>query len=118
MSHNEPPAAPAEDPPSPGSAVAPQAAPAASSPTAGGGVTFDFQFNNVTYTVQVYAPDTNGQYGFQITQAATTIASLIYKDDNNWEISAGLPSALQVDTNLTVSKLNIDINKGTVTQPS
>jgi len=91
---------------------------AAATPTTGGGVTFDFVFNQVTYTAQVFAPDQNGQYGFKITQAATTIASLTYKDDQNWAIVAGLPSALQVDTNLTVSKLSIDINKGTVVAPS
>jgi hypothetical protein len=89
----------------------------AATSTTGGGVTFDFVFNSVTYTVQVYAPDQNGQYGFTITQATTTIASLIYKDDNNWSIAAGLPSALQVDTNLTVNKLSVDINKGTVVTP-
>ena len=81
----------------------------------GGGVTFDILFNNVNYTIQVQAPDPNGRYGFTITQATNTIASLLYKDENNWAIAAGLPSALQVDTNLTVNKLNIDINKGTVT---
>jgi hypothetical protein len=117
MSDIEPTSGPTANPPSPGSEVAPQAAAAAGSPAIGGGVTFDFVFNTITYTVQVYAPDAAGQYGFTITQAANTVASLIYKDDNNWAITAGLPSSLQVDTNLTVSKLSIDINKGTVTQP-
>ena len=117
MSDTEPATGPAGSLPTPGSEVAAQAPPPVS-PVTGGGVTFDFVFNNVTYTVQVYAPDANGQYGFKVTQAANTIASLIYKDDNNWEIAAGLPSALQVDTNLTVSKLSIDISKGTTTPPS
>lgn len=115
MSDIEPPAGPAADSPNAGSVAVPE--PAATTPTTGGGVTFDFVFNSVTYTVQVYAPDTNGQYGFTITSATNTIASLIYKDDNNWAIAAGLPSALQVDTNLTVSKLNVDIAKGTVVTP-
>lgn len=118
MSNTEPTTSPTGNPPGPGSEVMPPAAAATGSPTTGGGVTFDFVFNGVTYTVQVNAPDTFDQYGFIITQATTTIASLIYKDDNNWAISAGLPSALQVDTNLTVSKFNVDITKGTVTPPS
>jgi hypothetical protein len=107
---------PTGEPAPAGSAVAPQAAAAAAGQTVGGGVTFDFVFNGVTYTVQVYAPDNSAvpQYGFAVTQAGNTIASLIYRDDNDWAISVGLPSALQVDTNLTVNKLNIDINKGTV----
>jgi len=103
--------------PGSGSGVMPQGA-AAAAPTVGGGVTFDFLFNQVKYTATVFAPDPNGQYGFKITQGANTIASLVYKDDNNWAIAAGLPSALQVDTNLTVSTLNVDITKGTVTPPS
>lgn len=110
---------PATGPSKSGSEVAAQAAAAAASSTTGGGITFDFVFNSVTYTVQVYAPDTaTAEYGFTITQAGNTIASLIYKDDNNWAIAAGLPSNLQVDTNLMISKLNIDISKGTVTPPS
>jgi hypothetical protein len=92
----------------------PQAAAAAAS-TAGGGVTFDFVFNTVTYTAQVYVLDSHNQHGFTITQANTTIASLIYLDDNNWKISAGLPSGLQVDTNLKINTLNVDISKGTTT---
>jgi hypothetical protein len=119
MSDTEPTTGPTGNPPKPGSEVMPQATAAATSSTTGGGITFDFVFNSVTYTVQVYAPDaTTGEYGFAITQAGNTIASLIYKDDNNWAIAAGLPSNLQVDTNLMISKLNIDISKGTVTPPS
>jgi hypothetical protein len=116
VSDSEGTATPAADPPGSGAVEVPEAA-ATTTTTAAGGVTFNFDFNNVTYTVQVYAPDTNGQYGFTITQGTNTIASLIYKDDNDWAIAAGLPSALQVDTNLTVSKLNIDIRKGTVITP-
>ena len=118
MSGTEPTTGPTGNPPEPGAELVAQAATAAGSPTTGGGVTFDFVFNGVTYTVQVNAPDAAGQYGFTITQGGNTIASLIYKDDNNWAIAAGLPSSLQVDTNLTVSKLSIDISKGTVTQPA
>jgi hypothetical protein len=81
----------------------------------GGGVTFDFVFNTVTYTVQVYAPDANGQYGFAITQGTTTIASLIYKDTNDWKIAVGLPRSFEVDPNLTINTLTMDIQHGTVT---
>ena len=116
MSDSEGTATPAADPPGSGAVEVPEAA-AAATTTAAGGVTFNFDFNNVTYTVQLYAPDSNGQYGFTITQGANTIASLIYKDGNDWAIVAGLPSALQVDTNLTVSKFNININKGAVITP-
>jgi hypothetical protein len=106
----EPAAEPTGSPSTQASEMVPQAA-----STVGGGVTFDFVFNNVTYTAQVYATDSHGQYGFTITQANTTIASLIYLDDNDWKISAGLPSALQVDTNLKINTLSVDISKGTVT---
>ena len=118
MSDTEPTTDPTGNPPSSGAEVMAQTAAAVGAPTTGGGVTFDFVFNAVTYTVKVNAPDTVGQYGFTITQGGNTIASLIYKDDNNWAIAAGLPSSLQVDTNLTVSKLSIDISKGIVTQTS
>lgn len=114
MTDIEPAAEPTGSPSTQASEMAPQAAAAAAS-TVGGGVTFDFVFNNVTYTVQVYATDSHGQYGFTITQANTTIASLIYLDDNDWKISAGLPSALQVDTSLKINTLSVDISKGTVT---
>jgi hypothetical protein len=102
-----------ENPSQPAAVAVPQAASPAVAAT-GGGITFNFVFNNTTYTVQVYAPDQNGQYGFAITQGTTTIASLIYKDDDDWSIAAGLPSALQVDTNLTINQLNLNISHGTV----
>jgi hypothetical protein len=87
----------------------------AATATTGGGVTFNFVFNNVTYTVQVYAPDAaTGQYGFKITQAGNTIASLIYKDDADWEIGVGLPDAFKVDDNLTINKLEVNIAHGSV----
>jgi hypothetical protein len=110
----EPAAEPTENPSTSASEMVPPAAAAAAS-TTGGGVTFDFVFNNVTYTAQIYAPDSHSQYGFTITQGNTTIASLIYLDDNDWKISAGLPSALQVDTNLKINTLSVDISKGAVT---
>jgi hypothetical protein len=102
-----------ENPSQPAAVAVPEAASPAAAAT-GGGITFNFVFNNTTYTVQVYAPDANGQYGFAITQGTTTIASLIYKDDDDWSIAAGLPSALQVDTNLTINQLNLNISHGTV----
>jgi hypothetical protein len=108
------PAEPTGSSSTPASEIVPQDAAAAAS-TVGGGVTFDFVFNAVTYTTQIYAPDSHGQYGFTITQANTTIASLIYLDDNDWKIAAGLPGALQVDTNLKINTLNVDISKGTTT---
>jgi hypothetical protein len=91
------------------------AAVAAAATTAGGGVTFNFVFNGVTYTVDVYAPDssTSPQYGFKVTQAANTVASLTYQDENNWEIVVGLPQQLQIDTNLTLTTLNVNLKKGT-----
>lgn len=81
---------------------------------AGGGITFDFVFNNTTYTVQVYAPDANSQYGFRITKGADTIAALTYKDEADWEIAVGLPAAFKVDDNLTINTLNVDIKHGAV----
>jgi hypothetical protein len=92
------------------------ATPAAATPTVGGGVTFDFVFNSVTYSVQVFAPDPQtGQFGFTITQATTTIASLIYKDTEDWKIEVGLPGNFQVDSSLTINALTVDIQHGTVT---
>ena len=91
------------------------AVPAAGTPAVGGGVTFDFVFNTMTYTVQVYAPDSNGQYGFSVTQGSTTIASLIYKDTDDWKIAVGLPAAFVVDPTLTINALTMDIQHGTVT---
>jgi hypothetical protein len=93
-------------------AVRPAATPAA--PSTGGGTTLQFVFNGVTYNVQVYAPDSHSQYGFTITQGTDTIASLIYASSDAWAISAGLPSALQIDSNLTVNQLNVNITHGTV----
>ena len=93
-------------------AVRPAATPAA--PSTAGGITFDFVFNSVTYTVQIYAPDSHSQYGFTVTQGTTTIASLIYASDADWAIAAGLPSALQIDSTLTVNQLNVNITHGSV----
>ena len=42
----------------------------------GGGLTFDFVFNNTTYTVQVFAPDANSQYGFRITKPRSFVLRL------------------------------------------
>jgi hypothetical protein len=108
------PAEPTGSPSTSAPEIVPQAAAAAASPV-GGEVTFDFVFNTVTYTVQIYTLDSHNQHGFTITQANTTIASLIYLDENNWKISAGLPGALQVDTNLKINTLNVDISKGNTT---
>jgi hypothetical protein len=99
-------------------AAVPQAPSADATTSTAGGVTFDFTFNGNQYTCNVNAPDQYGQYGFTITQGTTTIASLIYKDDNDWSIQVGLPSALQVDTNLTINQLNVNIGKGSVTTPA
>jgi hypothetical protein len=91
-------------------------------PAAGGGLSFQITFNSVVYTVTVYAPDANQQYGFTVTYSnsattpptTVTVASLIYKDENDWQVIAALPKALQIDTNLTVNQLNIDLTEGTV----
>ena len=80
----------------------------------GGGLTFDFVFNNTTYTVQVFAPDANSQCGFRITKGTTTIAALTYKDEADWEIAVGMPAAFKVDDNLTINALNVDIKHGAV----
>jgi hypothetical protein len=113
-----------EDPSPRGAVAVPQApSPEATTSTTSttstaGGVTFDFTFNGNSYTCNVNAPDQYGQYGFTITQGTNTIASLIYKDDNDWSITVGLPSALQVDTNLTINQLDVNIAKGSVTKPA
>jgi hypothetical protein len=106
--------------------LAQQSAPAATT-TTGTGITFQFTYNSVDYNVQVYAPDSHGQYGFMVTEApttaggtTTTVASLIYapatppSTTEGWEIQVTLPKALQVDSNLTVNTLTVDITKGTV----
>jgi hypothetical protein len=105
-----------EEPSQPGAvAETPQASPAATTST-GSNVTFDFAFGGNTYTTQIYAPDpTTGQYGFTITQGTTTIASLIYKDEADWAITVGLPSALKVDENLTINAMNVNITHGAIT---
>ena len=56
MTDIEPVAEPERSPSTPASEMAPQSD-AATASTAGGGVTFDFVFNNATYTVQVYVRD-------------------------------------------------------------
>jgi hypothetical protein len=90
------------------------AAAATAAATTGGGVTFDFVYNGVTYTVQVYAPDSNSQYGFKVTQGATVVSALTYKDDQNWQIQVGLPGTFKVDNNLTINALTVNIENGTV----
>jgi hypothetical protein len=93
--------------------------------TPGGSLSFQVTFKGTPYTIAVSAPDSNGQYGFTITYQDTsttpattvTVASVIYKDENNWEIMAGLQKALQIDTNLTVNALSIDLVEGTVVKP-
>lgn len=92
-------------------AVAPAAA--ASSVTVPG-VNFSFVYGTTTYDVQVYAPDSNGQYGFKVTQGSTVVAALTYKDDKDWQIAVGLPAAFKVDENLTINALNVNIQNGTV----
>jgi hypothetical protein len=78
------------------------------------GVTFSFIYGSTTYDVQVFAPDSHGQYGFRVTQGSTVIAALTYKDDNDWQIAVGLPAAFKVDGNLTINALNVNIQNGTV----
>jgi len=78
------------------------------------GVNFSFIYGATTYDVQVYAPDSNGQYGFKVTQGSTVIAALTYKDDKDWQIAVGLPAAFKVDGNLTINALNVNIQNGTV----
>jgi hypothetical protein len=102
--------------------------PQAATTTGGGTLGFDVTFNKVDYRITVFSPDPGTkQYGFTITHAVTnpdgtttteTVASLIYLDQDNWEIVAGLPKSLQVDTNLTVNALNVDIAKGIITKLS
>lgn len=87
-----------------------------------GTLKFGVTFASVDYMINVYYPEpTTGQYGFVITRQVTdstgktstvTVVELAYKDDTQWKIVAGLPTSLQVDTNLTVNQLNIDLTKG------
>jgi len=109
----------------PEAAVTPQAAAAAAVTTTTGGISFDFVYNTKTYTCKVYAGDAHGQYGFTITETdsgsatTTTVASLIYLPPigtaaEGWQIQVNLPSALQIDTNLSLSQLGVEITKGTV----
>jgi hypothetical protein len=108
----------------PEAAVAPQAAAAAATTTTGW-VSFNFVYNSKTYTCEVCTGDAHGQYGFTITETpsgattATTVASLVYLPPTGtaaegWQIQVNLPSALQIDTNLSLSQLGVEITKGTV----
>jgi hypothetical protein len=108
----------------PEGAVTPEAA-AATVTTTTGGISFDFVYNNNTYTCKVYAGDAHGQFGFTITETtsgastATTVASLIYLPPSattaeGWQIQVNLPNPLQIDTNLSLSQLGVEITKGTV----
>ena len=79
-----------------------------------GGINFSVTFHGTTYVIQVYPRDANGQSGFTITEGATVVAGLIYKDDTDWEIKVGLPATFKIDDNLTINALNVDIQAGTV----
>jgi hypothetical protein len=123
VSDTEPTANPGADPANVSSPPAVRPAAATTTTTSSNGLTFGFTYGADTYNVQIYAPDQNPtkpQYGFTVTQVnattskTTTVASLIYADQDNWEIMVGLPGTLQVDTNLTVNQLNIDLTKGAV----
>jgi hypothetical protein len=91
-------------------------------PATSGNLSFQVTFKEVVYTIDVYAPDANKQYGFTVTYEDTstnpattvTVASLIYKDESDWQVIAALPKSLQLDTNLTVNQLSIDLTEGTV----
>jgi hypothetical protein len=78
------------------------------------GVEFSFVYGTTTYDVKVYAPDSNGQYGFMVSQGNTVVAALTYKDEQDWEIAVGLPAAFKVDGNLTINSLNVNIQNGTI----
>jgi hypothetical protein len=88
----------------------------------GGSLSFGITFKGTEYLISVYAPDPNGQYGFTVTYtnstttppSTVTVASLIYKDENDWQVIASIPKALQLDSNLTVNQLSIDLVEGTV----
>jgi hypothetical protein len=105
-----------------GKELSPQATAAAGTSSAGGSLSFQITFKEIVYTVSVYAPDPNGQYGFTVTHtnstttpaSTITVASLIYKDESDWQVIASLPQALQLDSNLTVNQLSIDLLEGTV----
>jgi hypothetical protein len=102
--------------------LSPQATTTTGTTSTGGSLSFGITFKGTPYLVSVYAPDPNGQYGFTVTYtdstttpaSTITVASLIYKDENDWQIIASLPKALQVDTNLTVNQLSIDLVEGAV----
>ncbi len=88
---------------------------AAAATGTGGGVSFQFVFNNVTYNLTVNAPDaTTGAYGFTVTKGTAVIASLIYKSDVNWQIAVGLPTPFVVDPNLTLNAFSVNIQHGSV----
>ncbi len=114
--------APAEGQPDTGAELAPHATTTGTTSTEGG-LSFQITFKETVYTVSVYAPDPNGQYGFTVTYtnstttpaSTVTVASLIYKDESDWQVIASLPKALQLDTNLTVNQLSLDLAEGTVT---
>jgi hypothetical protein len=111
----------------PGSQLVPQAAATTTTPSVTGGTQFTFVYNSITYDVQFYAPDANGQYGFSLTQTpsgsstATPLASFIYAGPDakqpvtagSWEIKVSLPSSLQIG-GLTLSQVSADIGEGTV----
>jgi hypothetical protein len=78
------------------------------------GVKFSFVYGTTTYDVQVYAPDSHGQYGFMVSQGNTVVAALTYKDEQDWQIAVGLPAAFKVDGNLTINSLNVNIQNGTI----
>jgi hypothetical protein len=121
VSETEPTANPGADPANVSSPPAVQPA-ATTTTTSSNGLTFGFTYGADTYNVQIYAPDQSAtpQYGFTVTQVnattskTTVVASLIYANEDNWEIMVGLPGTLQVDTNLTVNQLNIDLTNGSV----
>jgi hypothetical protein len=110
----------------PGSALVPQAT-ATTTPSVTGGTQFIFVYNGITYNVEFYAPDANGQYGFSLTQTpsgsttATPLASFVYAGPDAktpvtagaWEIKVALPSSLQIG-GLTLSQVSVDIGEGTV----
>jgi hypothetical protein len=111
----------------PGSALVPQATATATTPSVTGGTQFTFIYNGITYNVEFYAPDANGQYGFSLTQTpsgsttATPLASFVYAGPDAktpvtagaWEIKVALPSSLQIG-GLTLSQVSVDIGEGTV----
>lgn len=111
----------------PGSELVPQATTNTTTPSVTGGTNFTFIYNSITYNVEFYAPDANGQYGLSLTQTpsggstATQVALFIYAGPGakapatagSWEIKVALPSSLQIG-GLTLSQVSVDIGEGTV----